>query len=166
MDKFKLLVELFDAIDIKIKTREDLHTIILRQDTLKDRNLIEELYRKAPNLKSFYNSSKLTCLHKNSLDKQKFPAVNMYRQLLKCNNLKMEPYVVSKGYNKYSGKKIVERFYRIKELSQKDSENDNLEEIKESLKDDIKENIVADDLEKLETKQDIFENIISGTTMD
>jgi len=166
MDKFKLLVELFDAIDIKIKTREDLHTIILRQDTLKDRNLIEELYRKAPNLKSFYNSSKLTCLHKNSLDKQKFPAVNMYRQLLKCNNLKMEPYVVSKGYNKYSGKKIVERFYRIKELSEKDSENDNLDEIKESLKDDIKENIVADDLEKLETKQDIFENIISGTTMD
>jgi hypothetical protein len=166
MDKFKLLVELFDAIDIKIKTREDLLNIILRQDTLKDRNLIEELYRKAPNLKSFYNSSKLTCLHKNSLDKQKFPAVNMYRQLLKCNNLKMEPYVVSKGYNKYSGKKIVERFYRIKELSEKDSENDNLDEIKESLKDDIKENIVADDLEKLETKQDIFENIISGITMD
>tara|TARA_X000000950_G_scaffold278510_2_gene369619 strand:- start:1704 stop:2204 length:501 start_codon:yes stop_codon:yes gene_type:complete len=166
MDKFKLLVELFDAIDIKIKTREDLLNIILRQDTLKDRNLIEELYRKAPNLKSFYNSSKLTCLHKNSLDKQKFPAVNMYRQLLKCNNLKMEPYVVSKGYNKYSGKKIVERFYRIKELSEKDSENDNLDEIKESLKDDIKENIVTSDLEKLETKQDIFENIISGTTMD
>ena len=166
MDKFKLLVELFDAIDIKIKTREDLLNIILRQDTLKDRNLIEELYRKAPNLKSFYNSSKLTCLHKNSLDKQKFPAVNMYRQLLKCNNLKMEPYVVSKGYNKYSGKKIVERFYRIKELKSKDDENDNLEEIKESLKDDIKENIVTDDLEKLETKQDIFENIISGTTMD
>lgn len=166
MDKFKLLVELFDAIDIKIKTREDLLNIILRQDTLKDRNLIEELYRKAPNLKSFYNSSKLTCLHKNSLDKQKFPAVNMYRQLLKCNNLKMEPYVVSKGYNKYSGKKIVERFYRIKELKSKDDENDNLEEIKESLKDDIKENIVTSDLEKLETKQDIFENIISGTTMD
>tara|TARA_B100000963_G_C22600503_1_gene660003 strand:- start:101 stop:601 length:501 start_codon:yes stop_codon:yes gene_type:complete len=166
MDKFKLLVELFDAIDIKIKTREDLLNIILRQDTLKDRNLIEELYRKAPNLKSFYNSSKLTCLHKNSLDKQKFPAVNMYRQLLKCNNLKMEPYVVSKGYNKYSGKKIVERFYRIKELKSKDDENDNLEEIKESLKDEIKENIVTSDLEKLETKQDIFENIISGTTMD
>ena len=116
---------------------------------MKDRNLIEELYRKAPNLKSFYNSSKLTCLHKNSLDKQKFPAVNMYRQLLKCNNLKMEPYVVSKGYNKYSGKKIVERFYRIKELKSKDDENDNLEEIKESLKDEIKENIISDDLKNL-----------------
>ena len=166
MDKFKLLVELFDAIDIKIKTREDLLNIILRQDTLKDRNLIEELYRKAPNLKSFYNSSKLTCLHKNSLDKQKFPAVNMYRQLLKCNNLKMEPYVVSKGYNKYSGKKIVERFYRIKELKSKDDENDNLEEIKESLKDEIKENIISDDVDKFEKKQNIFENIISGTTMD
>ena len=72
----------------------------------------------------------------------------------------------NEGYNKYSGKKIVERFYRIKELKSKDDENDNLEEIKESLKDEIKENIVTSDLEKLETKQDIFENIISGTTMD
>ena len=163
MDKFKLLVELFDAIDIKIETREDLLNIILRQDTLKDRNLIEDLYRKAPNLKSYYNSSKLTCLHKNSLDKQKFPAVNMYRQLLKCNNLKMEPYVVSKGYNKYSGKKIVERFYKIRELIK---DNDNLEELKENLKNEVNEEIIKDDIEKLETKQIIFDNLISGTSME
>ena len=42
--------------NIKIETREDILNIILRQDTLRDGNLIEELYRKAPNLKSFYNS--------------------------------------------------------------------------------------------------------------
>ena len=117
MDKFKLLIDLFDAIQIKIKTREDLDSVVLKQDTLKDIHLIEDLYKKAPNLKSFYNSSKLTCLHKNSLEKQKFPAVNMYRQLLKCNNFRMEPYVISKGYEKYSGKKIVERFYRIRDSS-------------------------------------------------
>jgi len=126
-DKFKLLIDLFDAIDIKIKVREDLVNTRLSQDTLKDRNLIEELYRKAPNLKSFYNSSKLTCLHKNSLEKQKFPAVNMYRQLLKCNNFKMEPYVISKGYNKYSGTKIVERFYRLIDLDNETNEETNLE---------------------------------------
>ena len=149
MDKFKLLVDIFEAIDIKITNREDLGNIILRQDTLKDRNLIEELYRKAPNLKSFYNSSKLTCLHKNSLDKQKFPAVNMYRQLLKCNNFKMEPYVVSKGYNKYSGKKIVERFYRIKDLGEKE----------------IPKNFPNNDICD-ETSQIIVENIISGISMN
>ena len=149
MDKFKLLVDIFQAIDIKITNREDLGNIILRQDTLKDRNLIEELYRKAPNLKSFYNSSKLTCLHKNSLDKQKFPAVNMYRQLLKCNNFKMEPYVVSKGYNKYSGKKIVERFYRIKDLGEKE----------------IPKNFTNNDICD-ETSQIIVENIISGISMN
>ncbi len=163
MDKFKLLVELFDAIDIKIETREDILNIILRQDTLKDRNLIEELYRKAPNLKSFYNSSKLTCLHKNSLDKQKFPAVNMYRQLLKCNNLRMEPYVVSKGYNKYSGKKIVERFYRIKDISSIIDEQNKVENSNGDL--NKIENSISD-LNKLETKQSIFENIISGTSME
>ena len=163
MDKFKLLVELFDALDIKIETREDILNIILRQDTLKDRNLIEELYRKAPNLKSFYNSSKLTCLHKNSLDKQKFPAVNMYRQLLKCNNLRMEPYVVSKGYNKHSGKKIVERFYRIKDISSITDEQNKVENSNSDLNKIENSN---SDLNKLETKQSIFENIISGTSME
>ena len=41
----------------------------------------------------------------------------MCRQILKCNNYKMEPYVISKGYDKCSGKKIVERYYRIKDLN-------------------------------------------------
>jgi len=116
MDKFDLLLDIFKALDLEVNSRIDISEITLRQDTLKSKTLIEELYRRVPNLKNFYNSSKLTCLHKNSLDKQKFPAVNMFRQILKCNNIKMEPYVISKGYNKYSGKKIVERFYRLIDL--------------------------------------------------
>ena len=58
----------------------------------------------------------LNCLHKNSLEKQKFPAVNMLRQTLKCNNIKMNPLVVCKGYDKTSGKKIVERSYIFKQI--------------------------------------------------
>ena len=117
MDKFDLLKDIFSALEIKIDNRYDISNLILRQETLRCKNLIDQLNEKVPNLKTFYNSSKLTCLHKNSLNKQKFPAVNMFRQILKCNSFKMEPYVISKGYDKFSGKKIVERYYKMIDLN-------------------------------------------------
>ena len=86
MDKFALLLDIFEALELKVSNRSEICEIILKQDMLKSKTLIDQLYRRVPHLKNFYNSSKLTCLHKNSLDKQKFPAVNMFRQLLKCNN--------------------------------------------------------------------------------
>jgi hypothetical protein len=116
MNKFQLLKDIFKMIDIEIIGRTDLCLIILKQESLKKNKLIVELNDTIPNLKMFYNSSKLTCLHKNSLDKQKFPAVNMFRQILKCNSFKMEPFIISKGYDKFTGKKIVERMYKIIDL--------------------------------------------------
>ncbi len=142
MDKFDLLKDIFSALEINIKERNDISNIILKQDTLKSKTLISDLNEKVPNLKSYYNSSKLTCLHKNSLDKQKFPAVNMFRQILKCNSFKMEPYVISKGYDKFSGKKLVERYYRIRDLiSLEDIKEEIKEEIKVEMKEEIKEEI-------------------------
>ena len=46
--------------------------------------------------------------HKNSLEKQKFPTINMIRQILKCNELKLQPYIVCKGYDKITKEKILE----------------------------------------------------------
>jgi len=40
----------------------------------------------------------------------------MVRQLLKCNILKLEPFLVSNGYNKATGKKLYNRFYKIRAL--------------------------------------------------
>ena len=117
MNKFQLLKDIFKILEIEIIERNDISLIILKQDSLKNNKLIVELNEKIPNLKTFYNSSKLTCLHKNSLAKQKFPAVNMFRQILKCNNFKMEPFIISKGYDKFTGKKIVERMYKLIDLN-------------------------------------------------
>ena len=150
MDKFDLLKDIFSALEINVSERNDISNLILKQDTLKSKTLITDLNEKVPNLKSYYNSSKLTCLHKNSLDKQKFPAVNMLRQILKCNSFKMEPYVISKGYDKFSGKKLVERYYRIRDIIILEEIKDEIkEEIKDELKDEIKDEI------KLELNEEI-----------
>ena len=76
----------------------------------------EKMYDMIPKLKKKYKSHTLTCLHNNSLDKQKFPTINMIRQILKCNKLKLTPQFLCKGYNKINNQKIIERYYIIKKI--------------------------------------------------
>ena len=47
----------------------------------------ENIQTAISNVSTKYKSSKLTCLHKNSTNKQKFPIINFVRQVLKCNGL-------------------------------------------------------------------------------
>lgn len=115
LEKEDLLIDLFQSLDLdfNVKNLDDLFSLTISQDKLKDKELINKLYEKIDNLKIFYNSNMLTCLHKNSLHKQKFPALNMLRQICKCNGLKMYPFVISRGYDKVSGRKIMDRYYKI-----------------------------------------------------
>ena len=136
LEKTQLIKELLKIIDIKLENKK-LNEIIIEQEQLKQREIILKFRELIPKLKKYYNSEMLNCLHKNSLDKQKFPAVNMFRQILKCNNFKMEPYVISKGYDKFSGKKLVERYYRIRDLNNND-------EIKEEIIGEINEECFKD----------------------
>ena len=117
-DSLILLLDIFALFGYNFfKNREDFIDISLSYELLRDPKLIDILYQQIPNLKKFYKSSKLTCLHKNSTTNQKFPGVNMVRQILKCNKLKLKPMENCRGYNKATGKKIIERYYQIKEIS-------------------------------------------------
>ena len=109
------LTELFIRLLWSWKTRKYIRWF--DSDTLKDKNLIDKLYSLQDKFKSDYNSSSLTCLHKNSINKQKFPAINFIRQILKCNNYKLYGFYISNGYNKQNGgKKNLKRYYKIKEI--------------------------------------------------
>ena len=66
-----------------------------------------------PQLKLVYNSSYLNCLHDNSIFKQKFPGVNLIRQVLKCHHLSLTPKIISNGYEKSTGRKKVSRIFKI-----------------------------------------------------
>ena len=115
--RLEILIQLFRFLGSNISKKEDIFNKNIKQDILKNKKVINYFYNMIPNLKKYYNSDMLNCLHKNSLDKQKFPAVNMLRQTLKCNNIKMTPLVVCKGYDKTNGKKIVERSYIFKAIN-------------------------------------------------
>lgn len=109
--KFNLLKDIFLILGHNINNKNDLLSITLNQKYLRSNELKNKCCELKPSLKKYYNSCKLNCLHKNSLIKQTFPISNMLRQILKCNDLRLKPKVVSKGY--VNNKKVTERYYII-----------------------------------------------------
>ena len=66
-------------------------------------------------MKKIYSSGSLTSLQKNAQDIQKWPLLNLVRQILKSNNYKMEPIRKSNGYTQ-EGKKKYLRYFIIKKV--------------------------------------------------
>ena len=115
--KDELLLRIFKILNYEVNSIKELTSITLQREMLRGKQITEKILQLVPELREVYNSSYLTCLHDNSIYKQKNPVINLVRQVLKCNHLLMTPKVVSNGYDKASGKKLVTRIFVIeKEL--------------------------------------------------
>ena len=66
-------------------------------------------------MKKLYSSGSLTSLQKNAKESQKWPLLNLVRQLLKSNKFTMEPIRKSNGYDK-TGKKLYKRYFKITKM--------------------------------------------------
>ena len=77
-----------------------------------DQDIYKELYSEIPILKSYLKSSSNTCLHKNAEANQRWPLLNITRQILKNYNYKMIPVRKAEGYTE-DGAKIYKRYFII-----------------------------------------------------
>lgn len=111
--QIELLIKIFKLLKFHTDTLADLTNLTFPRETLIQKENKEKLLELIPELKEVYNSSYLTCLHDNSIYKQKFPAVNLVRQVLKCHHLSLTPKIISNGYEKTTGKKKVSRIFKI-----------------------------------------------------
>lgn len=84
---------------------------IPREQLLND-SKYEESAKVIPELKHHMSSSYMTALQSNALANQKWPLINIVRQLLKHTGYRMIPIRKSNGYSK-DGKKLFRRFFRI-----------------------------------------------------
>ena len=109
--KLELLQSLLKVINIEMTDRETLNGTSFERDILLTEDVIHKYYSMIKKLKTTYTSDILTCLHVNSVLKQKFPAINMLRQMLKCNNFKLKPVVITLGYS--GNIKLVKRYFKI-----------------------------------------------------
>lgn len=108
---FQLMQKLLQVIGINVETLDDLFGRTVERDILLQSEIIQIYFKMIPELKSEYYSDMLSCLHKNSLKKQRFPAICMLRQMCKTNGVILTPKAISMGYDKSSGKKLVKRLF-------------------------------------------------------
>jgi hypothetical protein len=80
--------------------------ILLNQDTYN--KVRENIYT----IKKFFSSSYLNSLHKNAHDNQKWPLINLVRQIFNSIGFKLIPIRKANGYTKEK-KKIYKRFFKI-----------------------------------------------------
>lgn len=122
-NKQMLLKELLNIVNVDFTNVEDLLNVNIEREILVDKKAIAKMHEMIPKLKNEYHSDMFSCLHDNSLQKQRFPGVCMVRQMLKANDLALRPRVVSAGYEKKTGKKIMKRSYIIKRLDDEEIKN-------------------------------------------
>ena len=115
MDNLEIIKKLFKVINIEIKTSSDLNLVEIDRELMLKDIINNEFSKLIDSCKNIYKTSKLTALHGNRLSKQKFPAINLLRQILKCHKYKMTPKITSLGYHK-NGKKIIKHSYIINEI--------------------------------------------------
>ena len=117
MKKEEVLKRMLNVLKINYNLIDELHGKEFERDVLLDSDIVKELMVLKPLIiSSGYKSGKLTSLHKNNESLQKFPGINMVRQVLKCNGFKLNPHVVSIGYDQDSGKKLTKRYFHIHKL--------------------------------------------------
>jgi hypothetical protein len=91
--------------------------ILIERDSLLNHQIYESLKTDIEELKTKLSSSSLTSLHKDAETKQKWPLLNLVRQILNVYKYKMDPIRKADGYT-IDGVKKYKRFFIIRKESQ------------------------------------------------
>jgi hypothetical protein len=91
---------------------EELNGILILRDTLLNDEKYKNMTKEIERVKKTLSSSFLTALQKNAIKTQKWPLLNLVRQILACYNYSMEPIRKSDGYT-LDGIKKYKRYFLI-----------------------------------------------------
>ena len=98
--------------------------MLIPREILLDLQIYDSVKEEISILKQIFNSSYLTSLQSTAEENQKWPLLNLVRQVLKSCHYKMSPKRVSAGYTK-DGKKIFKRMFIIEKTNQTSSSSVN-----------------------------------------
>lgn len=94
---------------------EDLEGLLICRDVLLHDQTYLNVLDDIPMIKKYFSSSSMTCLQETAYISQKWPLLNLVRQILKANNFVMTPIRKSAGYDK-DKKKIFKRYFKIEKM--------------------------------------------------
>ncbi len=107
-----LIIDILNTIDLSINNIHDLTGKEIDREPFLCKEKYISLTGKIKDLKKYISSSLFSSLHNNAFLKQRFPLINLLRQILKIYSLKLIPMRESKGYEK-NGKKKYRIYYKI-----------------------------------------------------
>jgi hypothetical protein len=111
--------EFLNKCSIVFDEFSQLDGMLVPRDILLSKEKYELIKDDIEKMKKLYSSGSLTALQKNAFESQKWPLLNLVRQILKSNNFQMNPIRKSNGYTK-EGKKKYLRFFMIKDIKSKE----------------------------------------------
>jgi hypothetical protein len=125
-DETKLLLK---NVGFEFNTVEDLVGYTIPRDQLLCDMKYEEVKKLIPILKNKYSSTFMTSLQKDASNLQKWPLLNLVRQILSIYRLKMKPIRKSDGYT-LDGKKRYKRYFKIEKNKNNTDTNNDTDNIK------------------------------------
>ena len=111
---------------IPFSNEQQLEGMLIPRDILLSKEVYDIVKLDIPAIKKIYSSSGMKGLQQNASEKERWPLLNLVRQLFKASNFHMHPIRVSDGYTK-DRKKKYKRYFRIERL--KKTENVEIESI-------------------------------------
>jgi hypothetical protein len=103
---------MFKIVGLEVNHLDELNGLTISRETLLSDNKYDEIKYLIPDLKKNYSSSFMTSLQKNADKSQKWPLLNLIRQILHVYGYKMEPIRKSDGYT-LEGVKKYKRYFLI-----------------------------------------------------
>ena len=117
----QIIKDFLNKCSIVFDDFSQLDGLLIPRDLLLSNEKYEYVKDDIEKMKKLYSSGSLTALQKNAEASQKWPLLNLVRQILKSNNFKMDPIRKSNGYKK-EGKKKYLRFFAIKQIKEKETQ--------------------------------------------
>jgi len=109
------IIFFFNKCKIIVSELPQLHGMLIPREIFLDINLYNSIKEYIPNLKQIFTSSALTGLQSTAEKTQRWPLLNLVRQILKSCNFNLLPKRISAGYTK-DGKKIFKRMFIIEKI--------------------------------------------------
>ncbi len=121
----KQVIKFLKKCKIQFNVEDQLDGQLIPREILLSKDVYNEVKEEIVELKKKFSSSSLTSLQKTAESGQKWPLLNLVRQILKKFDYKMTPKRVCDGYDK-EGKKKFKRFFTIEKIENKsiDSKED------------------------------------------
>lgn len=98
MDIDQIFISFFKDVGMDIENMDSLEGTVIYRDTLLDTKIYEKCMEHISVFKKIFSSSYMTCLQSTADVNQKFPLINLLRQILKGIKYDLKPKRISDGY--------------------------------------------------------------------